>query len=78
MVLKIWSISQNVNNSYDTYDNAVVCAETEDDAKRINPSGEWDDWNMSWCDIKDVKVELIGIAIEGSKKGIICASFNAG
>lgn len=31
----------------------------------------------SWCNPKDVKVKLIGVAKKGVK-GIVCASFNAG
>lgn len=34
---KIYLISQNVNNDYDTYDSAVVCAENEEEARVINP-----------------------------------------
>ena len=35
---KLYLISQDVNNDYDTYSDAVVCAETEDDARHIHPS----------------------------------------
>ena len=33
---------------------------------------------FDWCAVKDVKVEYIGEAKNGSKKGVVCASFNAG
>ena len=36
--MKIYKISQKVNNNYDTYDSAIVCAENEEDAKTIYPS----------------------------------------
>jgi len=36
--LKLFKISQNVNNEYDTFSDAVVIAETKEDAKRIHPS----------------------------------------
>ena len=35
--MKIYKISQNVNNNYDTYDSAIVCAENEEEAKTISP-----------------------------------------
>jgi len=84
--MKLWRISQDVNNGYDTYDSAVVAAETEDAARRIHPweeQGEW--WKVTgrWCELwapnlKDVKVEYLGTAKRGTARGIVCASFNAG
>jgi hypothetical protein len=80
--MKLYRISQNVNNGYDTYDSAVVAAETEEEAKMIHPSGnEWDGKELgydSWCSAEKVKVEYIGEAKEGTLKGIIVSSFNAG
>lgn len=37
--MKIFLISQDVNDGYDTYDSAVVCAQNEESAKRVDPSG---------------------------------------
>ena len=34
----LYLISQTENNGYDTYSDAVVCAENEDDARHIHPS----------------------------------------
>lgn len=73
--MKLWKISQDVNNNYDTFDSAVVAAETKKEARSIHPS---DGSDYGWCDIKDVKVYCIGEAEKGTKKGVICASFNAG
>lgn len=36
--MKLYKISQDLNNGYDTYDSAIVCAENEDEAKKIHPS----------------------------------------
>jgi hypothetical protein len=37
--MKLWKISQTTNHGYDTYDSAVVAAETEIEAKRTHPDG---------------------------------------
>ena len=45
MGLKLYRISQAVNTEYDTYDSAVVVAESEDAAMEIHPDGigaKWD------------------------------------
>lgn len=73
--MKLWFISQpNENVDYDTYDSAVVAAETEEEAKVIQPSR----FGSGWCAPEDVAVEYLGEAKEGTVKGVICASFNAG
>jgi hypothetical protein len=80
--MNLYKISQTVNNDYDTYDSAVVAAETEDEARRIHPNSElrepeWDPWHV-WAPHDEIKVELIGTAAPGITKGVIVASFNAG
>jgi hypothetical protein len=80
---KIW---QEMNNSWDTYDSAVVCAASEEDAKKIHPNEAYKDvpdddiWKLrQWADIKHVSTELVGTADNGIECGkVICASFNAG
>lgn len=37
--MKVYLISQDVNKGYETYDSAVVIAESEDMAKAIHPAG---------------------------------------
>lgn len=73
-------ISQNVNASYDSFDSAVVAAETEEAARQTNPDGDrWGDIYSAWCpDPQQVIVEHIGEAAPGIAAGIILASFNAG
>jgi len=44
--LKIYKLSQNVNNDYDTYDSCVVIAENEEKAKRIHPSPVWQEYGF--------------------------------
>jgi hypothetical protein len=94
--MKLWLISQDENDDYDTYDSAVVAAETESEARSIHPgdnqlslkNGKWvgtrpdgteyESYSGTWSRTDAVKVEYIGEAKEGTEKGIICASFNAG
>ena len=81
--MKLYRISQTVNDDYDTYDSAVVAAQDEEDARSIDPgsihSGDhsWMDY-CSWTTPENVKVEYIGEAADNIERSIICASFNAG
>jgi len=74
--MKLWIISQNVNNDYDTYDSAVVAAETEEEARNINLGGKWD--GIWWAnDPSEVTVEYLGVT-DRDISGVILASFNTG
>ena len=80
--MNLYLISQEHNRNYDTYDSAVVAAESEEAARLTRPGQ--DDWpegntrDWTWAKPEYVKVKLIGTAIEGTSAGVICASFNAG
>ena len=82
--MKLWKISQDKNKGWDTYDSAVVAAETESDAKMMNPGDREDikprPWPyITWVDDPaDVQCEYIGEAKDGTQKSVVCASFNAG
>jgi hypothetical protein len=90
--MRLWHISQETVTGYDTYSDAVVAAETEDDARLIHPYADsfpemlsWDGLashagygGETWCNAGQVNVRLIGEAVEGTERGVICASFNAG
>lgn len=93
--MNLYLISQVAMQGYDTYDSAVVCAESEEEAKNMHPgSGSiaiWNEerqkyitstgfvcWGYDWSNPEDVKVTLIGVAVEGAVKEVVCASFNAG
>ena len=80
--MKLWLISQQQNNNYDTFDSAVVAAETGEAARQIHPHGQ-DKWNRplwkTWCDKPaQVQVEYIGECREDMAAGVVLASFNAG
>ena len=70
---KLYKIWQEVSDDYDTYDSAVVCAESEDEARNTHLGA-----SDTWPKPEYVKVKEIGIANDDVKKGIIVASFNAG
>lgn len=88
--MKLWLLSQGDHNGYDTFDSMVVAAETEQEARLIHPTETWvftkeiqgyDYWknDFTWASSPEsVEVKLIGEAVEGTAKGIILASFNAG
>jgi hypothetical protein len=86
-VVNLYLISQDINNDYDTYDSAVVCAENEHEARCVHPGEknikDWkeDDSCYDWVifsQIKGIKVEFIGVADKSIKKGVVIVSFNAG
>ena len=79
----LYRISQSINNGYDTFDSAIVCAINEEAARMTHPDSPevWDGMSKdydSWCSAADVKVEMIGIAFGSIEPGVICASYNAG
>jgi len=80
--MKLYKVSQTLNNGYDTYDSMVVCAESEADARTIHPDGEdaENDYN-SWVrfdKIDKLEVTEIGEAGPSVPRGVVVASFNAG
>lgn len=87
--MKLWLISQTANRDYDTFDSAIVAANTEEEAKSIHPDNthrlpapeNLDDAYeyRSWVrEPKDVTAKIIGTAVPGTKMGVVLASFNAG
>jgi hypothetical protein len=90
---KLYVVYQEVNNNYDTYDSMVVCAESEEEARKLSPTqyfmfdkcfgnyhvnDETSSKDSYWATVEDVKVIYIGIADETIPKGVVIASYNAG
>jgi hypothetical protein len=78
--MNLYLISQTKTQGYDTFDSAVVAATCIPEAQAIHPNGNaaWRD-DFTWCSTPEqVKAVLIGRAVEGTKPGLIIASFNAG
>jgi hypothetical protein len=82
--MKIYLISQNENNGYDTYDYGVVIADNEEEARNMSPAGynEWktkDNTHCRWCSSPNkVTVEYIGEADSKQEKGFVLKSFKTG
>lgn len=77
---KIFLVSQNVNDGYDTYDSFVIACDDEDQAKNTPPYGEQFDSDCcsTWTHPDNVEVKLIGVTDLYNENTVICASFNAG
>lgn len=56
---------------YDSYDSAVVAAESEDEARRVEVGGR-----DAWPAPKHVDVKFIGVASPDVEPGIVLASYN--
>lgn len=84
MYLKLWLIERPQFGGYDTYSDAVVVAETADDARSIHPNGTGEplddnDPYGTWVTFDEVKAKLIGVAEPSLEAGsVVCASFHAG
>lgn len=81
--MNIYLLTQDVNVGWDTYDSAIVCAESEEEAVKIHPGGDFFDtgweWNADWVkNPSHVECKKIGVADESIEKGVVLASFNAG
>lgn len=77
--MKIYLVSQNKNNNYDTYSDFVVYAENEEKAKLIHPLDPKKDNYGSWVkSVKHISVEYLGEAKPEAIEGEILGSFHAG
>lgn len=81
--MKLFLISQDQNDDYDTYDSAVVAASDEETARSMDPANgkpiKKKNWGLSWCDGPEyVTVRYLGEAVDDVEQGIICASYNSG
>ncbi len=83
----LYRIFQKVNNNYDTFDSAIVCAPDAEAARFIHPADygtdEWWTWEprpySSWVPLDQVQVKYIGIAAPDiPSPSVVCASYNAG
>ena len=83
--MKIYYLTQSHRSGYDRYDSCVVIAKSEADARKIHPRDSPNEESIAtpksgdaWAPPDLVKVECIGVAQRGQRRGVVCASFNAG
>lgn len=92
--MKLFHISQSTNRGYDTYSDAVVCADGAEEARQMHPmektrGNALDDyrldvddypegWDCSWTAPCNVSVRYIGEAHDSVPRGVVCASYHAG
>ena len=81
-MLKLFHIRRPDYPDFDEYSDAVVCAESAEDAATIHPDNCSDvvteDPGGTWIKLSDVIVDEIGIAADRVKRGVIVSSFRAG
>ena len=90
---KLFKISQDINNDWDTYDSAIVIADSEEEARHIHPLPVLNDldndekwwesgYTRSWAHPEHVSVVEVGLFISNpssdKEERVICSSFNAG
>lgn len=91
MVSYLYLVKRTDKVTWDEYDSFVVCAESEDEARRVSPNGMmfFEDgiseqskqyFKSGWTDkIETLEVSCIGLASVSLKnRKVICASYNAG
>lgn len=90
--MNIYKLENFTVTGYNTYDNCIVVANSEEEARQIHPAysdAHWSEcnyiwlhegWQLSktWCKPADVVVKLIGVTDLYDKPTIILSSFNAG
>jgi hypothetical protein len=80
--MKLYLLTQNDNNDYDTYDSVLVCAKDEADARTIPPNGDVFEENQQWSGwaikASSIDCEEIGKANNKQERGVIISSYNAG
>lgn len=85
--MKLYLLEQDKVSGYDTYDSAVVCAASAEEARNMHPSGRswgqdaesWFKWADTWAEPEHVTCTEIGHATsDKAVKCVWCASFNAG
>jgi hypothetical protein len=77
--LYLYLIMQDCNEEYDTYDSAIVVAESSLETRKIHLGGKLGEGEIrSWASFKNVTTVRVGTASPRLKKGVLVASFNAG
>lgn len=82
--LSIWYVVRTDDDpSYDIYESFVCIASNEQEARQMHPSGLQQHWTMmyNWITLdkmSELRVQRVGVALEGAVPGVILASYIAG
>ena len=90
--MNLYLVKQVEGGGYDEFEGMVVAAESEQDAVKMHPVDGWDesDWRYVRCvrtfngdscwdsSPENITVQLIGMADDSVKAGVVLSSFNAG
>ena len=78
--MKLWLISQDSIDGFDSYNSAVVSATTAKKAANMHPDGNGRDLSrdsVDWLtDTEKVQARYLGTTKKGTPEGVICARFN--
>lgn len=74
--MNLYLIERDDNASYDEYVSAIVCAESEEEAVKINLNGDIFGtvcrWGSEWVkDPSHVECKKIGVADKSIEKGVV-------
>ena len=81
--MNIYKVSRIAEWDYDEYSDFVVVAANVNDAYHTHPRGHTltftEEYSHGWVtNIDDLKIELLGVANEEIKAGVVCVSYHAG
>lgn len=82
--MKLYLLRANGVGGLDTYHGCVVAAKSNEEARKIHPSGDEMLWGggrygPTWArSPEDVTATCIGTARKGTRPGVILAAFHAG
>jgi hypothetical protein len=82
--MKLYLLTQESNQSEDSFESCVVVAEDEEGAQNVHPFDDWDRVDVWVYDPEDVTATYLGEAREDLEKAgfalkvnnVICGSFN--
>ena len=74
----LWILTNESNNWYDTFDSCIVASDTEDNARKISPSGVFGRHSKWVMTPEKVNVKKIGVTQKHREGQVILSSFNAG
>ena len=83
--MKLYLLTQDQNQSDDSFDSCVVVAENKEAARNVHPMNDWDRVDVWTYDPEDVDVFYLGNARKDIEKvgfslkvnNVICSSFKS-